>query len=164
MTTSTLRAIFRNQVSIGSSTGVRRGFIVQLSTDEARLKIGNNCSFNNFCSINVRESVSIGNDCILGEGVRIYDHDHVFNELDLRTREQGFTTAPVVIEDNCWLGSNVVVLKGVVVGRGSVIGAGAVLSRSVEPGTILVARQEHTLRTREQRPRGFTTTAPSEDC
>lgn len=45
--------------------------------------------------------------------------------------------APVVIEDGCWIGANVTILKGVTIGRGSVIAAGAVVTKSCEPYSII---------------------------
>ena len=44
---------------------------------------------------------------------------------------------PVVIEDDCWIGANVTILKGVRIGRGSVIAAGAVVTKSCEPYSII---------------------------
>lgn len=40
-----------------------------------------------------------------------------------------------MIEDNCWLGSNVIVLDGVTIGEGSVIGAGTIITKSIKPGS-----------------------------
>jgi acetyltransferase-like isoleucine patch superfamily enzyme len=47
-------------------------------------------------------------------------------EIDLREE-------PVTIEDDVWIGCNVVVLKGVTIGRGAVIGAGSVVTQDVPP-------------------------------
>lgn len=44
---------------------------------------------------------------------------------------------PVVIEDGCWIGANVTILKGVTIGRGSVVAAGAVVTRSCPPYSII---------------------------
>lgn len=44
---------------------------------------------------------------------------------------------PVVIEDGCWIGANVTILKGVIIGRGSVVAAGAVVTKSCEPYSII---------------------------
>jgi acetyltransferase-like isoleucine patch superfamily enzyme len=46
-------------------------------------------------------------------------------------------TAPVLLRDNVWLGSDVTVLKGVEIGRDAVVGAGAVVSQSVSAGSIV---------------------------
>ena len=45
-------------------------------------------------------------------------------------------SAPIVIEDNCWIGGNVTILPGVVIGEGSVIGAGAVVTKSIPAHTL----------------------------
>lgn len=44
---------------------------------------------------------------------------------------------PVVIEDGCWIGANVTILKGVTIGRGSVVAAGAVVTKSCPPYSII---------------------------
>ena len=44
--------------------------------------------------------------------------------------------APVVIEDNVWLGANVTVLKGVRIGRDSVVAAGSVVTRDLPAGVL----------------------------
>lgn len=43
---------------------------------------------------------------------------------------------PVYIEDDCWIGGNVVILPGVRIGRGSTIAAGSVVTKSVPPYSI----------------------------
>ena len=45
--------------------------------------------------------------------------------------------APVVVEDDVWIGANAIVRSGVTVGRGAVVGGGAVVTRDVEPYTIV---------------------------
>ena len=52
-------------------------------------------------------------------------------------REQGFVHAPVIIEDDCWTGANVVIAKGVTLARGTVVGANAVVTKSTEPYSIV---------------------------
>ncbi len=43
----------------------------------------------------------------------------------------------VYIEDDCWIGTNVTILKGVTIGRGSIIAAGAVVNKSCPPYSII---------------------------
>ena len=47
-------------------------------------------------------------------------------------------TAPVVLEQNVWLGEGVRVLKGVTIGENTVVGAGSVVSRSL-PANVIAA-------------------------
>ena len=76
------------------------------------VKIGDNVFFNNGTSIAAKEKIEIGDNCIFGENVKIYDHNHVFKDLQKPIMKQGFSTKSVHIGSNCWLGSNVVVLCG----------------------------------------------------
>ncbi|RYE17040.1 MAG: acyltransferase, partial [Sphingobacteriales bacterium] len=43
----------------------------------------------------------------------------------------------IIIEDDCWIGTNSVVLAGVTVGRGSVIAAGSVVTKDVPPYSVV---------------------------
>ena len=45
--------------------------------------------------------------------------------------------APVVVEDDVWIGAGAIILKGVTVRRGSIVAAGAVVTRDVEPYSIV---------------------------
>ena len=55
--------------------------------------------------------------------------------------------AAVVIEDDVWLGLNVVVLKGVTIGRGSVIGANSLVTRSIPAGVVAAGSPAKVIRT-----------------
>lgn len=44
----------------------------------------------------------------------------------------------VVIEEDCWIGTGVIILAGVTIGRGSVVSAGAVVSHDVPPYSLVV--------------------------
>lgn len=123
----------------------RKNLTIRLS-DEAdvkvpQLKIGSDCFFNNYCSINVLNKVAIGRGCIFGENVKIYDHNHKYNG-SLPIRELGFSSAPVSIGNNVWVGANAVILMGVEIGDNSIIGAGCIVYKNVPPNTILLSNGE----------------------
>jgi acetyltransferase-like isoleucine patch superfamily enzyme len=63
-------------------------------------------------------------------------------------RAQPIEAAPISIEDDVWIGANVIILKGITVGRGSVIGAGSVVTRSIPPGQIWVGNPARFVRSR----------------
>ena len=52
----------------------------------------------------------------------------------------------IVLEDNVWLGGNVVILPGVRIGEGAVIGAGAVVTRDIAPFSIAVGNPARVIR------------------
>lgn len=48
-----------------------------------------------------------------------------------RSSNEGTKSAPVVIEDDVWVGAHCIILKGVTIGARSVIGAGSVVTKSI---------------------------------
>jgi acetyltransferase-like isoleucine patch superfamily enzyme len=90
-----------------------------------------------------KESVRIGKDCAIAWGVTICDHD--FHKLYVNDEVQ-VETAPVVIEDNVWIGMNATILKGVTIGRGAVVGAGAVVTKNVAARTVVAGNPARVIR------------------
>ncbi len=83
------------------------------------------------------EKISIGHNVAIGANSTIADtdfHPLAFRQRDL-TPENG-QTAPIIIEDNVFIGMNCLILKGVTLGQGCVIGAGSVVTKSVPPNVI----------------------------
>lgn len=130
----------RKNINHGKRLSIRRGFFVKLGI-ESSVVIGDNCFFNNDCSLNVMEKLIIGDDCLFGENVKLYDHDHLHAPGSL-FRKQGFVSAPIAIGNNCWIGSNVIILKGVTVGDNVVIAAGTVITKDVPSNTIVYQKRD----------------------
>ena len=90
-----------------------------------------------------RAELKIGNKVIFGPHPTIITGDHRFDIvgkyiIDIHDDEKlPNQDAPVIIEDDVWLGANVTVLKGVTIGRGSVVAAGAVVTKSFPPYSII---------------------------
>ena len=99
---------------------------------------------NNYCSINCLENIEIGENTLFGEGVKIYDHNHQYSSEKIE--HQKFTTAPVKIGKNCWLGSNVIILKGVTIGDNVILGAGCVIYKDIPANSIVINKQEQIIR------------------
>ncbi len=127
---------YGNRIKFGKRFRCRRGmnFIVE---EDGKIVLGNNVFFNNYCSVNCLKGVTIGDACIFGEGVKIYDHNHIFNKPNLPIYRQGFSCEEVIIEENCWIGSNVVILKGAHIGKGCVIGAGCIIKSHIPDHSIV---------------------------
>ena len=102
---------------------------------------GKNCFANfNFTVLDCC-SVTIGNDVFFGPNCSIMTplHPFISDERKMRVKEDGTLydleyAAPIIIEDGCWLASNVIVCGGVTIGKGSVIGAGSVVTRDIPSG------------------------------
>jgi maltose O-acetyltransferase len=103
---------------------------------QGRLEIGESAFINYGCSIAANELIRIGARCSIGTYVIIMDND--FHRLEPERRDEPSDTAPIVLEENVWLGARVIVMRGVTIGEGSVIGAGAVVTRSVPPRSLAV--------------------------
>ena len=59
--------------------------------------VGNNCFFNNYCTLASRAGITIGDGTIFGENVKVYDHNHCYKDVNVSIKYQGYTEAPIVI-------------------------------------------------------------------
>lgn len=111
----------------------------------AKLTIGANVFFNNYCSINCLEQITIGEHTMFGEGVKLYDHNHLITNTDqnITPSADKFTTGPITIGKNCWIGSNVTILKGVSIGDNVVIGANCLVFKSIGSNMIVKSKEEY---------------------
>ncbi|WDQ99680.1 acyltransferase [Devosia sp. J2-20] len=83
--------------------------------------------------------VVIGNGCLIGADVMIFDND--FHPVDHPQRRYSIQVdtsqfAPVNIEGNVFIGTKSIICKGVTIGQNSVIGAGSVVTRSVPANSV----------------------------
>lgn len=141
---------------------------------DGQLTIGKHFYIGGFSYIHAADSITIGDCVIVSDHVRIMDNNshptdpekRVKMSLAGHTQENGTLSplwsatladhAPVVIEDNVWIGEFAAVLKGVTVGRGSVVGSHSVVTKDVPPYSIVVgnpARVVKSLRKEEKAER-----------
>lgn len=97
----------------------------------SEIHVGNNCGFSGTV-IGAALSIKLGNNVRCGANTMITDSD--WHTDDPRTGQN----APVVIENNVWLGYGVKVLKGVHIGENSVIGAGSIVTKDI-PANVVAA-------------------------
>lgn len=135
------KIIYGKKIQFGRKTTFRKGLALMINK-RAYVEIGENCFFNNYCSINSNESIMIGKNSIFGENVKIYDHNHIFNFKDRTIKTQGYKNGKIKIGENCWIGSNVIILKGTIIGNNCVIGAGCVIKGIIDDHTIVTNKNE----------------------
>ncbi|WP_429970345.1 acyltransferase [Fructilactobacillus sp. Tb1] len=136
----------KSKFIIGESVTFNKGFSAVVDGEKSDITIGKGAFFNCYCSINALNSVRIGKFTLFGENVKIYDHNHIFKEKEIPISKQGYTSGKIVIGDNCWIGSNVVILKGVTIGDHAIIGAGCVIYKDVPSDSVIVNDQNQIIK------------------
>lgn len=147
------KILFGKSVHIPLSTTFRERFNLTI-VEGGKVDIGENVFFNHDCSITAAyNSISIDDGTIFGENVKIYCHNHRYQNTTIHIKRQGYTSAPISIGKNCWISSNVVILKGVTIGDNVVVGAGCIIYKDIPANTIVINKQELILKSqiREQR-------------
>lgn len=114
-----------------SAVGVSQPCLINAMEPGAVIQIGDDVGISG-ASICSACSVSIGNRVMLGADTVITDTDfHPVGAVVRRGVREGVKTAPVVIEDDVFIGMRAIVLKGVTIGKGAVVGAGSVVVSDV---------------------------------
>ena len=98
----------------------------------ACIQIGRETVVVNRCEFLSRSLIVIGPYCRIGARVSFLDAD--FHGLKPMERIQPGLTAPIVIEENVWIGAEAMILKGIHIGRDAVIGARSAVTKDVPAG------------------------------
>ncbi len=107
--------------------------------------VGRRCFINNGVTVLDGDRVTIGDHVLIGPNCQIYTAGH---PLDYRRRRAWeVMTSPVTIEDDVWLGGNVIVQPGVTVGARSVVAAGSVVTRDIPPDSLALGAPARVIRT-----------------
>lgn len=122
------------KVIMANNSQLKHDVIIQ---GTGSFSIGENSYVSSFSVIGVNEKISIGKNVMIANAVSIRDTDHVFDDITKPMRDQGLVTAPVVIEDDVWIGHGAVITKGVTIGTGAVVAANAVVTKDVPKNTIV---------------------------
>ncbi len=91
--------------------------------------------------------VTIGDNVMIGPGTLITSVGHPLSPKG-RREHQAFAK-PVNIENDVWIGGNVVILPGINIGRGSVIGAGSVVTKDIPAFSVAVGSPARVIKTIE---------------
>jgi maltose O-acetyltransferase len=125
-------------VILGNPKGPRLGdgaILLQARSQDSVVQIGDRTAISNNVTVIANKRVEIGADCIIGDQVVIYDSDfHEIRRVD-RDGRQG-EVAAVKICDGVWLGSRVMVLKGVEIGTNAVVACGAVVTQDLPANVV----------------------------
>ncbi|MFC0344683.1 acyltransferase [Epilithonimonas hispanica] len=140
------KLIYGDKISFGRNVTFRKQFSLVIDGKNAKVNIGDNVFFNNFCTIAAMENITIGKNTIFGENVKIYDHNHLYKDINIPIKNQGYSTSKIIIGENCWIASNVMILKGVTIGNHVVIGAGNTVYKDVPDNSVLLSKHDQILK------------------
>lgn len=100
-----------------------------------RVGISSSCLWAKDC-ITIGNDVNIGGDCLIMDN-DAHPHDYLkrrasyWKEVDETVYLQSIPTAPIVIDDDVWIGARCIIQKGVHIGARSIIAAGSVVTKDV---------------------------------
>src|SRR3990172_8595102 len=120
--------------TVGKNVLIRQGFWVK---NPGKLSIGDNTRISYKCHISAAGSVEIGRNVLIGPDAIIYSENHNYRDSMVCIKDQGYTKAKVVIEDDVWLCARVTILPGVRVRQGTVVAAGAVVTKDTDPLSVV---------------------------
>jgi len=132
-------------ISLGNKFAANRFLRIEALGDNSKikLKIGDFVSVGESVHIAAQNYVEIKNNVLIGSRVLITDHnhgsysgDHQSSPMEAPSKRVLFSSGPVVIHENVWLGDGVVILPNVEIGFGSIIAANSVVTKSVPPYSI----------------------------
>jgi|TARA_B110000008_G_C16931070_1_gene548681 galactoside O-acetyltransferase len=126
-----------SSINIGSNGSFMSGSFFY-SEDEGQITVGDNCAFNHNVMLGASGGgkISIGNNVLIGPNVVIRACDHNFDDINKPIYLQGHSRGAVMIDDDVWIASNVVITKDVHIGKGVIIGAGSVVSHDLPEMTV----------------------------
>lgn len=114
----------------------------------SRLKVGDRSQL----SSNGRfgGDITIGEDVVMGPDIVMMATSHEFKNLNIPINQQGAKNEePIVIGNDCWIGTRVIILPGVHIGNKCIVAAGAVVTHSFQDNCIIGGVPAKCLKIRE---------------
>lgn len=136
----------KENLSIGDHSSVLGALYVH---KDASIRIGTHFYLGANAFVSAHAAITIGNQVVISDEVDIYDHSaHPADpQCRLSVHEAAFSgtdckwqpdaRAPLVIEDNVWIGSNTYIPFGVTIGEGSIISPDSVVIADVPPYAVV---------------------------
>lgn len=128
-----------SRIVIGPGVVIDSFVKVKPSGGAGDLVIGERTTINSGCVFYTGHGIRIGARCAIAANCTFAPTNHRIDDPDRPIIEQGFmpSRGGIIVEDDCWIGANCVLLDGAILRRGAVVGAGSVVRREVAAGEIV---------------------------
>lgn len=114
----------------------RNSFIHVFGKGKIHIRSGTNIGKD--CTITSTTEITIGKKCLIGYRVSIIDHEHSIDNKKLGPTESGLTKGKKIeIGDECFIGAQSFIFKGVKLGKRCVVGANSVVTKSFSAGSVI---------------------------
>lgn len=150
---SEIHGLCSEGLSFGDYVTISRGVMIRPSSYYGGdygigLTIGDHSSIGPYGYVGCSGRITIGKNVMFGPKCSLFAENHIFSDTESSIKSQGVQQKGITIEDDCWIGSSVIILDGVTIGKGSVIGAGTLVSKDVSAGSVVVDKREKMVRER----------------
>ncbi len=140
-----------SKIVIGDGVAIDSFVKIKPAGGNGDIFIGKNCTINSGVVIYIGNGVEIGANVAIGANTTLAPTNHEYRSGDTLIRDQRFmpSRGGVVIEDDVWIGANVVLLDGAHLGKGCVVGAGSLVRGRLEPYSVNVGTPSRVIGYRE---------------
>jgi acetyltransferase-like isoleucine patch superfamily enzyme len=140
-------------IEVGDHVAIDSFVKIKPAGGNGALKIGPGTTINSGCVFYTGNGIVIGRDCAIAANCTFAPANHAIDDRDVPIVKQGFmpSRGGIRIEDDVWIGANVVLLDGALLRRGCVIGAGSVVRGEIPPYAVCAGAPARIVRYRGDR-------------
>jgi len=137
-------------IEIGDGVSIDSFVKIKPAGGAGDLRIGANTTINSGCVFYTGNGIVIGRRCAIAANCTFAPVNHETGDRSIPIVAQGFmpSRGGIRLEDDVWVGANVVLLDGAVLRRGCVVGAGSVVRGEIPPYAICVGAPARVIRYR----------------
>lgn len=150
---SEIHGLCSDGLVFGDYVTISRGVMIRPSSYYGNdlgkgLVMGEHSSIGPYGYIGCSGKITIRKNVMFGPKCSLFAENHNFSDTESSIKSQGVNQKGITVEDDCWIGSNVVILDGVTIGKGSVIGAGTLVTKDVPAGSVVMDKREKRIKER----------------